>query len=387
MPSDDFIKEPAVTGTFSGAREILGAFGRLLRHEARLLVLILLALIATEEILRLTQPRLAGLIYSANMTGGHRIALTPEGYRIPPGEPPEGGKPIILGIGDSTTFGTGVGAAQTWPMDLAADFGPGASIRNGGAEGAEPREFVTGLRGAWANPTPDAVVLLVTPNMISFTDFRWDNDPRDPRDRQRRLTVPRSHGLEKLVSDAVQSSALWKAVTLDITFAKFRIGLLNHEVNPDHPLSPLMAYGWVQPDVPAEDYDRMWERFGSAMRDLADLTRAQGSCLVIGYLPPRFTLSDNVLDNMKAVPKDRLPTDAGARVRELAKTLDIPFAETEEALKEARETQGPVVAPLYIPGDYTHLDPEGHAIVAARFAQTLAPILQDNAPCHFNPGK
>jgi lysophospholipase L1-like esterase len=372
MQNDDPAETKDAPETLAGAGTLLAALGRRLRRDAWLYGLILLGLIAAEAGLRWSQPRLAGLTYGADVTGGHPIALTEAGYRIPPGVPPAAGPPLLLGLGDSTTFGTGVAAAQTWPLRIGA--------HNAAAEGSEPREFVFGLREVWAPPAPDAVLLLITPNMISFTDFRWDNAPRDPRRRLQRLGESQA-GLRRTVEDIVQSSALWKAVTLNISFFKFQIGLNDHLVKPVRPLSPLMPYGWVQPDVAPETYTRMWDRFETALQDLARQTRAQGSCLILGYLPPRFTLSDHPLDNLKAIPKDRLTEDAGARVRALAATLDLPFSETEKALRQTRAATGPWRAPLYIPGDYTHLDAQGHEIMARSFEQVLTPILDGRAAC------
>jgi lysophospholipase L1-like esterase len=359
----------------NGLRDLSRAFRGMLRRQAGMLVLILCGLVALEVGLRVLRPDMAGLVYGPAETGGHPIVLSEKSFRVPQGGATGAGTgPVIIALGDSTTFGTGVGAEETWPLQLGLRTGAALPVANAGFPGGEPRLLIEGLRGVWADPqAPKIVLLLVTGNMISFTEFRKDTENRDPLRRvaalQRQIAQPA--GLKRRVVEGVQSSAVWKALSINVEIFKYAIGLLTHRTDPQAPLSPLLAYGWVQPDLPADLAPRMWDKFEGELALLRQETAAIDACLVIGFLPPRFLLSDRVGDNLKFVPKSRLGADAAARVGQIADNLGVPFIDTTAALGAATADRGRLDPPLYIPGDYTHLSAAGHAVVAGAFADRL----------------
>ncbi|MEO0767770.1 MAG: hypothetical protein AAFY75_17325, partial [Pseudomonadota bacterium] len=371
--------DPSETGAgFSGARAMLHVLWDLLRHEKWIIVALCISLVLTELGLRLFWPNLAGLVYAPDMTGGHKIILTEKAYRIPEGteatRPPQ-----ILALGDSTTFGTGVGAEDTWPLQLNTHLAVPVVVRNAGVEGSEPRQMLRGLDTLWSDPTPPPViVLMVTTNMVSFTEFRKDTAVGDPAARAKALRAQDrrpARSVKTRIAHIVQSSALWKAVSLNVEFGKYALGLLGHRVSVDAPLSPLLAYGWQQPDMPAAFGPQMWAEFESALWDLKTRTRSLGSCLIMGYLPPRFEIGDMRLDNLKFVPKARLTGDAEEELARIAAAFDLPFVSVGAALRQGRQDHGPLSRPYYIPGDYTHLDADGHSLAAQSLAQVIAPVL------------
>jgi lysophospholipase L1-like esterase len=357
----------------NGLQDLVRALAGMLRQQAWILVLILGGIGALEIGLRVLRPDMAGLIYASDRTGGHPVVLSEKSFRVTEATEFQD-SPVILALGDSTTFGTGVGAEETWPLQLGLRTGPAVPVANAGFPGGEPRLLIEGLRRVWAEPAaPKVVLLLVTGNMISFTEFRKETDTRDPLRRvatlQRRSAQP--DGLKQHAVEAVQASALWKAVSISVESFKYAIGLLTHRTDPEAPLSPLLAYGWMQPDLSADLMPRMWNKFEGELALLQKEVETLKACLVIGFLPPRFMLSDRIGDNLKFVPKNRLRMDAGIRVGEIATDLGVPFVNTTEPLREAGARQGPLSPPLYIPGDYTHLSAEGHKVIADAFAEQL----------------
>ena len=365
----------------SGLSELLRAIGGILYRDRWIWLGVVVALLVGEVALRWVRPELAGQVYSAGMTGGHPIFLSKEGFRVTQNGQATGGKTIIA-LGDSTTFGTGVGAEETWPLVLDKMLGEEVSVRNGGLQGVGLEGFPTLLDNAiQAGKPPAAVVLLVTPNMVSATDFHWGEESINLRARAHRFQLLPHNRLKQKLSELVQSSALWKAVTLNVQYGKFAIGLSDHRVDPRRPISPLMAYGWVQPDLEEDAHERMWQRFQSALKGLQALIYDQGGCFMIGYLPPRFMLSENRLDNLKFVPRERLVEDAENRVQELAGELGIPFVKTSELLRDVRNAKGSFSPPLYVPGDYTHPDAKGHAFVAEGFASAMLPTSDSRQVC------
>lgn len=372
----------------SGARDLLHVFGAELRRQKWMIAAFCTALLLAEIGLRLFWPNLAGLTYAPDLTGGHKIVLTEKAYRIPEGAEATA-PPQVLALGDSTTFGTGVGAEETWPLRLESHLDGPVIARNAGIEGSEPRQMLLGLDTYWSDPAPPpVVVLLVTANMVSFTEFRKGAPVGDPAARAKALLgeAPEdARGVKDRLVHTVQSSALWKAVSLNITFAKYALGLQGHRVSVDAPLSPLLAYGWQQPDLSADFVPQMWAEFETALVALQAKTQSLGSCLVLSFLPPRFEIGDTRLDNLKFVPKDRLTLDAEDRLARMAASLDLPFVSVGAALRAERQVHRPVSRPYYIPGDYTHLDTNGHDLAARSMARVIEPLLTGSGSCRNAP--
>ena len=371
----------AQNGHLSGLSDLLRATWGILYRDRWIWLGLVVALLIGEASLRWFRPELAGQIYTSNITGGHPVLLSREGFRIQSQDQTRGAK-TILALGDSTTFGTGVGAGETWPLILDGMLGKEVTVLNGGLQGVGVEDFSAMLDRAVQNGSPPAaVVLLVTANMVSATDFRWGSKRQDLNVRSQSFQLMTNNNLQEKLSEFVQSSALWKAVTLNVQYGKFALGLSDHRVKSKRPLSPLMAYGWVQPDLKPEAHEKMWRRFQEALQRFQSQVYSRGSCLIVGYLPPRFMLSEYRFDNLKFVPRERLAEDAGQRVQALAKELNIPFVGADETLRSVRSVTNVFSKPLYVPGDYTHLDAEGHTFVAESFASAILPNSESRQIC------
>jgi len=83
------------------------------------------------------------------------------------------------------------------------------------------------------------------------------------------------------------------------------------------------------------------------------------------------------------VPKNRFSEDPEQRIEAMAQALNAPFVSSALALRETRSAQHPLSNPLYIPGDDTHLNAQGHGIVAGSFESVIDPILQGSSDCTF----
>lgn len=386
MTSMNDSENAAADSGYSGLSSLMRALLSMVQREKWLIVLLFVAVAGAELGLRAFWPQLSGLVYSPVVTGGHEIIVTDKAFRVPSGER-ETGATTVLAIGDSTTFGTGVSAAETWPLRLPDYLKNPVLVRNAGIEGSDPRQQIIGLNELWSDPTPpQIVVLLVTGNMVSFTEFRKDSPATSPLVRAQAIMAQSQAyegSLKQRVKETLQSSALWKAVSLNVDFGKYGLGLHTHRVSLDAPLSPLLAYGWQQPDLPKDYIPLMWVEFQAALTELHLQTQSLGSCLVVGFLPPRFMLSEARLDNLKFIPRDRLMQDAEVEIDRLVEQLDIPFVPNTKALRTARELHGPLAKPYFIPGDYTHLDAYGHDVVASNMAAVVEPILSGRAPCNY----
>ena len=347
----------------------------------RLLAILLVCLCAIEMALRFVMPQLVNQVHTATLSGGHLIERTPKGFRIVPGSDVPNAPFHVLALGDSTTFGTGVAAEATWPLAVAGYLDGQAVVDNAGVQGGGIHDIAAILETVSATDPAEVVVLLVTANMISFTDFRWDASLRS-LPMQENVEVETS--LIQILRKKIGGMALYKAAIVQTEYVKYGLGLLDHRVRfNERPRSPLMAYGWTQPDIPSGLHDRMWFRFERTFEQMKDRLALQNRCLVVGFLPPRFMLSDHRLDNLKFVPKDRLPEEAETRIASLAETYDLPYVDSAGALRQKRASSGPLSSPLYVVGDYAHLDAEGHAVVAESFASVIGPILQGDRECSY----
>ncbi len=356
----------------SGPRELGQAIQKFLRAQAGFLFCLIALIVGLEAGLRLLRPQMADQIYDARNTGGHPVVFSDTGWRLP-ADGDQAEAPLILGLGDSTTFGTGVAAEETWPLRLTTYLNDGTTVANAGQRGGDLRQIGAGLETLWTSPPPQTVILLVTSNMISFTEFRngkpMVNVSHVVEATRRRAARPQT--LVDKLSATIRGSALWKVLNGSVESLKYALGLLTHHANPNDPLSPLLAYGWQQPDLPWGYSQRMWENFELELARLNQLARRNDICVIVGFLPSRFMLSERLADNVKFVPKSRLSVDAPKRLGGIAADLNLPFLDLTEVLREARSNHPPYRNPFYIPYDYTHLDAAGHDLVARSFANML----------------
>lgn len=372
-PDPTSTSEP-LSGPLALLRALAGMF------HMKKVVILMLCLVVAEGAVRVLRPALAGQVYSAVVTGGHPLMITPDGMRVAPDMPRAPRDITVLALGDSTTYGTGVAAGETWPLQLGTRLGGTVEVQNAGFEGSEPREYLLGIKTVWnGEPQPGVILLLVTANMISFSDYRWNEPARDPRKRILRLDGDPGNPIGHMV----QSSALLKLFTLHVDFAKYGLGLLTHEVRLVRPRSPFLPFGWVQPSLEDDLQPIMWDRFEESLGALNSYITEQGGCLVIGFLPPRYAISDNRLDNLTFVPKARFSVDPEQRIKQMAQSLNAPYVPSTQALRDTRAGTSAFTQPLYIPGDDTHLDAQGHGVVAESFEAVVAPLLQGTRACDF----
>ena len=150
--------------------------------------------------------------------------------------------------------------------------------------------------------------------------------------------------------------------------------MLGHRVNPESPFGPLLAHGWRQADLPADAWIEAWSCFETDLETLTTTARSLGIPLLVVGTPSRFTISDEMRDNLRFVPKHRLQADFCDRLGEACERAGIPYLDgrriLQDAIAEARRQSGHRPA-CFIIDDMTHLDPDGHDAVAAAVAAEL----------------
>ncbi|MCR9076940.1 MAG: hypothetical protein NXI07_12955 [bacterium] len=342
---------------------------RLLRQNLRWAVVALVVLVAIEFTLRAVEPRLMGRVYNASMTGGHPLAFNEQGFR---GEPVEVPKPVgtlrILALGDSVTMGTGVAHDQTWPACLEQRLsGPQRPVEviNTGLPTLDLAQIELELRERWSQYQCDELVLVVTGNMVSFAKAREDQEVTLPESKKRRATVVKEEsglraGLKTLYTDV----AIPNALIVGSEHAKFALGLENHRFNPEHPVGVMLAHGYIQDGREASMSERAYDIVRLQLARLKQTADELGFPLTVTYAPPRFSLSDSIMNNLKFVDRDRLTIDPIERIGSMCAKLGIEFVDPIDAIRDAPN-------PAYVLSDYTHFSPSGHDALASAIERSI----------------
>ncbi len=335
------------------------------------LLLGLLALLA-EAALRHYAPQFADQFTDFQFTRGHPFDFNPKGYRgpLPPKEKRKG-EFRVLCLGDSTTFGTGVATTATWPArleeELRARTKRPVSVINGALEGASLPGLLYTFDHDWKGYRPDWVVLGLYANMVAGGWILRKDGYKPPWNGRFEYALehpeaPLTTKLNRLLHKVCLPSALLWGMHVFC----FQIGLQGHRVDPADSHGFYLAYGWKQGDLPPDLPGKAWKVLERDLALLKKKTASRGARLLVTFLPCRFSLSDRWTDNDQAVPRERFTIDPVEKTRDLCAALGIPYVDSRASLRKGRrelERKGRS-APMYIVGDFGHLDPEGHRAVA-----------------------
>ena len=353
----------------------------LARRWRWLLIAIALA-IGLEAATRTIAPDYANRIYSDRLTGGHPIQMSRQLHRGPDvaTEPAPGGLRIVC-LGDSVTYGTGVPPEATWPRLLPAHLPPALASRTeslaAGLPGSGLSQVTRVARDHWVEFGPDALIVQVSPNMVSRAlIFRGEDLPIpipssiDP--------APPPSGSKVVIASvkrSVKSMALPGLLKINLERLLHRTGMLRHRVDPEAPFGPLLAHGWQQADLRPDAWTDAWTAFEDELVDLITTAETLSIPLFIVGTPSRFTISDEIRDNLRFVPKHRLQADFCSRLGVLCEQRGVPYLDGESILRDAIQNArnaGRRRPALYIIDDMTHLDPDGHDAIAEAVARRIS---------------
>jgi len=352
---------------------------RILQRDAAILFA---AMIALELALRLVAPRYSQNLYDHEFTGSKPLALNSQGYRgslVLAEKAP--GELRILALGDSVTFGTGMNAAEIWPTRLgqilATRNSRPVTVLNGALPGADIKQLSFATRQQWRQARPDAIVLLVSPNMVSLAWHHRDDAPCMPRNGFADFDSGSSpFGRAKVrVNRAVKSMCAPSFLSLNVQRLAYWVGIARHDIYPAPLKSPWLAYGPIQYVIHGDVPNKAWEAMAVDLESVRDAAEEMHVPLILAFAPSRFWLTGDWFDNEKCVPVDRLTIDAPWRFSQLCRTMNLPCADLTGALRAERIRREEAPPSLYIPFDFTHFDAVGHRVVAEVIADTVAPEL------------
>ena len=344
------------------------------RHVGFNTLKLLAIVVVVEVVLQLAAPQYANKTYDRLLTGGHPIAMNPDGYRGPvvPRKKVDG-EVRILALGDSTTFGTGVAVEQTWPWRLTSQLSHDSvkvSCINAGLPAVHTKNMSRWYEDVWAGYNPDHVILAVSNNMISLAYIHRDAEPTVPKNPYLKIKRQKFSGrLKSTFKRAYGRFALPSWLSINSQRFLYVVGISDHNIDPHQPYGPMLAFGWKQADVPTATIDDAWAYFERDLAKLRDTVLSEGRSLIVTYIPSRFMIFGSPYDNEKWVPRERISIDPAHRVEAICRTLGLRYIDVTDALANRRgfiAKQQDRVASMYVLFDFTHLDGDGHQAVADR---------------------
>lgn len=342
-------------------------------------LLVLLGLgAAAEAVLRVTAPYYGEQVFDHELTAGRPMAVNRANFR---GEPVAKAKSPgafrILALGDSITFGTGVYSIETWPQRLGARYhertGRAVDVVNAGIEGFSLSDLSHAYEADWASYDPDLVVLAVTANMISLEVVPRDAKPFTPEAKYApfRAELDRWTRLKVEANRFVHRFCLPSFLSLNSQNALHWLGLISHNVDLQNPYGVVLAHGMTQGDLDPGLARTAWSRFEGHLGELQAKVARSGKTLVVTFVGPRFKLTDELRDNERNVPLERLTIEPAQELDRIAGRLGLVMMDARPALLERRaqlERLPGGNAPMYIPFDTLHLDAAGHDALAELLA-------------------
>ena len=283
-------------------------------------------------------------VYRERARGPERVVehrVNAQGFRGPlvEGSPPPGTYRIAC-VGDSHTFGAGVGEGESWPAVLralgAAEpswFGAGVrrvEVLNAGVNAYDTRREVTLLRNRVLPLEPDLVLLQFHANDTRPRNAVGWKPPFD--DPLWRLSAPDRHDWIGVLREYS------RAVDVVLDRVRSRSG-----ARDESGLS-MAGYG-------AEDEG--WIRATEALLEARDLLRARGIAFGVVLFPSLHPSGPHLASH-----------EAFERVREFCTRADIAVYDGEPTLLALARDEGGSVADLRVHPHDPHAGPRAHAAVA-----------------------
>jgi hypothetical protein len=342
------------------------------------------------------------------------------GFRGAPIEIRRSDRMRIVAIGDSFTFGYGVGDEETWPFHLEQDLkraGLDVEVLNLGRPGAGPRGYEIIAANALPLLKPDLVLLgilqcedlnssyggpiansdvplhwtdpyllrvcrRVLPNLMTLATLKSSNarkqrqsqSPPPASAKKPRDSWEKKCAGEMLEALSEQDRARFEALPEDIRHA-FREGMIN-------PANIQLALNfpeiYASPELDSPDSSNLQDRSHEMTRSLEKIaaTADRHNAAILAVLVPHAALaSPKSMANSARLgfatdPKMLSGTQSQNLVRENCKNAGIPFLSTLWAFRKAAKGEL-----LFYPMDQ-HFNPRGTEVFAAQIAPDIAACLR-----------
>jgi lysophospholipase L1-like esterase len=344
------------------------------------LVLLVVLLLVGEIAVRVLFPQTRRHLFTDTITGGHPIHLN--AYRLrdvefPALRPPHERR--ILCVGDSTTFGAGLAAEDTYPKQLEQLLrarAPGAHWRviNGGGQAASVSKLIHFLQTRGLPFGPELVVLGFSPTMLSVAGRTPTAEAvRAEAAGERVVSVTEALWRAAFsVHIALQRSYLYIAFDTHVRRQLYRLGVLRDRM--DKREGATFAYAFDVPGLEQAEVERAYSVFREELRALKQMLDDAHVSLVILEIPSRFRISTLGVDNERGYDLSKIRVEPMKRVASTAADLGIPFVDLQPILSRQRRAMldgTQAWNDLYVPMDYAHLNRAGMRVAAETLLRTL----------------
>lgn len=333
--------------------------------------LLILALLAAsgEAAVRLFYPQASRYLFSPTVTGGHLILYNSHGLRdeeFPAAKP--AGERRVLCLGDSSTFGAGIAAGETYPKEMERILNAGSGTGrwrtiNAGGQGASVSELVNFLEEKGLGFEPEVVTLGFSPTMVSVAGRGGAGG-----DAPGAVPSPAGEAVSRafrraLLNLHIRLHGSYLYVLLDASLRRplYRWGIIRDRMDARE--GALFAYAFDVPGVRREEVEGSYKTLESEMARCRDLLGSRGIPLVVIGLPSRFRISEARADNERGYDLARIRIDPMEKMREICGRINLPFVDLQERLRGAGD--------VYIPGDYAHLNAAGMRVAAEELAAAV----------------
>lgn len=336
-----------------------------------------------EVSVRLLYPQASRYVFTPAVTGGHPILYNSHGLRD--GEFPAGlpaGERRILCLGDSSTFGAGLKAEETYPKQLErilhrSPEGSHWRVINAGGQGASASELTRFLEEKGLGFEPEIVTLGFSPTMVSVAGRGGTAAETGgvPPGAAQSLHMEGWRKLRRALLSVhmrLHSSYLYVLLDANLRQRLYRWGVIRDRMDTRE--GALFAYAFDVPGVQREEVERAYGTLRAELSRLKQLAQSHGIRLVVLGLPSRFRISGLAADNERGYDLRKIRIEPLARVEGICRELEISFVDLQARLSRERQTMQEGRArwdDLYIFGDYAHLNPAGMGIAAEELAAAL----------------
>jgi hypothetical protein len=341
-------------------------------------VMAIVIILGAEGALRRFMPELQSAIFTPDLTGGFPKRTNSFGLRdreFPRQKPSNEFR--IVALGNSTTYGTGIAEEDTYPKQLERLLGSSSFlVVNGGGEGTSVAKAMRFLERDGLSFGPEAVILAFSPTMVATTRGKGEvNDSLLTKTTVSNRDTKWDPRLF-LLSIHRQLYASYAYVFWDQNIRKrlYRAGILSEAA--DKKSGGVYAYAFGVPNVDRDEIETTYAAIGRQIDDLNRILKIRGIRLLVVSIPSRFELSSDTRDNERNLPVDKIRIRPSQRLKSDLERGKIEFVDLLPRLRQERQDMlaGRIAYdPLFIDGDYSHLNKRGNTILAELLRNVLHP--------------
>lgn len=348
-----------------------------------LLVLLTFAVVG-EGAVRRFFPEQKRRIFTAEVTGGYPKTLNARGLRdrdFPDDSPPQETRILVLGA--SHTFGTGVAMENTYPKQLerllnARGDATEYFVINAGGEGQALGQTLDFLLGKGLAFDPVLVIQSCAPSMIAKAGRGGDAGRSQPsvepaREPSYLFQVKRALRRGALgIHNRLYGSYLYGFLDGNVRLRLYRLGVIRDRM--DKASGAIFAYAFDDPGVDLQAVEENYRVLLERLVELKKLLDEHQIQLLVMTPASRFDLSDRPVDNERGFDLDKIRIQPAQVIGDYCTRHRIPFVDPGPRLRAERHAMLEGTRPwndLYIPLDYSHLNPTGLHIVAEELLKEI----------------